>query len=76
LHPEIVILTASTTVPPVTLVVVTPVVGLVVVLVVKLELIKLVALHLPLARTVCGTVPLAAAVVTARKRVKEPLPFS
>ena len=71
--PVIVILTASVTVPPVTLVVVTPL--LVNVLVVKLELVTLVALHLPLATTVCGTVPFAAAAM-ARKRVKEPLPLS
>ena len=74
LHPWIVILTPSTTAPPVTLVVVTPLL-LVVVLKVKLEFVKPVTLHLPLARTVCDTPPFTAG-GRARKRVKEPLPLS
>ena len=77
LHPWIVTLTCSTTVPPVTLVVVVPVL-LVVVLVVKLELVKLVALHLPLATTGwVADVPRGLKdVVRDWKRVKEPLPLS
>jgi hypothetical protein len=85
LHPWIVILTCSTTVPPVTLVVVTPLLE-VVVLVVKLELVIPVALQLPLATmgvvlvgAAGAAVPLGLTVVVGvrdLKRVKEPLPLS
>jgi hypothetical protein len=67
----IVIATCSTTVPPVTLVVVPVLV--VTVVVVKLALVKPVTLHLPLATTGCG-VPFPGA--RDWKRVKEPPPRS
>jgi hypothetical protein len=75
LHPAIVIATCSTTVPPVTLVIVVPVL-VVTVVVIKLGLFgigaKPVTLQLPF--STMGVV--AGACVRDWKRVKEPLPLS